>query len=1529
MAFKSTELPVSNLSVYYKTSKYPTKGNLHYAYRPLRNYRDDTGALQDFNTVKLNFDVQHPVEINCQPSYDNSVNLILTDNKSAPKLINTRFTVKENNTYEIIDHSGNYDTNIYDDSQFTGDTSLNKQFVSIPKITFNGTLSGGFLKVGNYVLYITYADADGNETDIVSESGTISCFIGNEPQSIKGGYRDENSGKLISITLTNLDTNYNYLKVYYTRVTSDVDQNTFKTAYKITQNYLIQSDSCTIFINGQEPTEDISIENLNIRYFIPQTVKTATQCSNRLFIGNISTGTIDFEDLRDVSLRIYPTVVQNKADMFIGNLDYNYKDISRSANKNEYYNSQNIYYRVGYWNEEFYRFGIVYVLNNGSLSPVFNISGNSSINKNSVCPYAFNEITNENGQRQYLSIDSNSYLVNQSDWNSKGVCRLQVEAENAFEVLGIKFNIPSIVQTHLNGKVKGFFFVRQKRIPTKLAQMYIMPHDAYSGLPLINAPGYDSGEAVYESFLDSNRSLNNNYKGHLQQAVPDSHSFIGICPEAELYQSYYNTIFTGANFSFKYSSNNTDTELLSNDPKYERHYYSFPSVSGSNRISFTGRMGSIPDSAPLIVFDNYRFRASAGEAVDVSRFLYVTSKNKTNKATNIVRGNWGPYIGIVTNSNLSYGKYIDVMAPGFQDTSVSSQMQTRFVDSSEYMAIGDRYQINEEFTTGIVITKDINNDNVNNTVLQIDQYRGDCFICQVTHRINRNFQDPSALTNDIIIDANTWKDNYDVDDVTKTAKINRGDVNAVGLGTWVTVKVYASRNLCLRTEDLSYPTEAGINGHNRGFYPYQSMSIDGCYKIPESSVINDGYGCTLGERWNFTLADAPYYKNIFQTRIYYSDIAINDAFKNGYRTFREQNYRDYPITYGGLMKMVTFKSNIIAIFEHGVCLLPVNERTQMADSVGGALFINTNNVLPENPSSIISDKYGTQWPESVVITPRAIYGVDTVAKKIWNISLTDLSLNCISDFKVQQFLNKNIDLGEFDTIPTIGIRNVKTHYNAFKNDVMFTFYNNVNSSKETVWNLCFNENSNKFTTFYSWVPSYSESIDNMYFSFDRNTSKWISKLAASTSSNPIAGIISVNNVAIDTWNADGTLISYNGNFKTSDPISFILEPDSEKNYNLFEISEKDNQYYLKVKGQEYKDRLTSTRPVLYLNIKCLNTGQSATIALTTQTIIDANYKGNNDKDPHLSTFFWKHGQAGLQNIADKIKPTNWYGQQHPFEIEFVVNDQPSIHKIFRNLQIISNNAEPESFHYQIIGDVYDFADEKANMYYRQEATKCLYQNLGSDITYDSDYLKDPHVKPEHHRKSVIFPLTYVRQDSLDTVQDEYKSFNEVINNWQNNGTFNRDYEHLSGSEVTFDPVTGQFSLQEHSKALNIKDNNIGRLRGNMQYKEDRFDIQMGSIIYSEKNESNWEDRPPIAIIGPLPSDIATPTITASENSNTIKELEKSEIKNYTLQDISSQGWSSRKETTLRDKSIRIRIRYSGKKLAIITSILTIYTQSYA
>jgi len=74
-----------------------------------------------------------------------------------------------------------------------------------------------------------------------------------------------------------------------------------------------------------------------------------------------------------LSLRICPVPFQESS---VGRIDSNYSD---QYGLYEYYNVNNIYSKTGYWNREIYRFGIVYILNDYTLSPVFNIRGGNNI----------------------------------------------------------------------------------------------------------------------------------------------------------------------------------------------------------------------------------------------------------------------------------------------------------------------------------------------------------------------------------------------------------------------------------------------------------------------------------------------------------------------------------------------------------------------------------------------------------------------------------------------------------------------------------------------------------------------------------------------------------------------------------------------------------------------------------------------------------------------------------------------------------------------------------------------------------------------------------------------------------------------------------------------------------------------------------------------------------------------------------------------------------------------------------------------
>lgn len=1580
--FELIDLEFPALSLSYYLNQIRPYGNIVYEYNPLRNYRlsSDTvingelveaGSIVDLDTDGFNFSLNNPLEIDAQSSYDGSVNLIFNDNRNIPRLVNSRFSVLQNNTYEVVDRIGNNDTNLYDSEQFDLDTSLYKRVNTIPTITFNSVLPSGNLKVGNYVIYIKYADADGNETDFVGESGIISCFIGGDrdPFSIDGGFRDQLASKSISLTVSDIDSSYDYIKVYYTRSTSDVDSNRVVTAHEIDRKFPVRNNSCNVIITGSEETKDIPVSDINIQYSIIDKAKSQTVCQNMLFLGNSCKPDMMYKDLSDISLRLLPYLIESDSERFIGKTSYDYSDLSDQSYSHEYYNTLNIYNKVGYWNEEIYRFGVVYIMKDGSLSPVYNIRGKNGIPKFEELQSAYLQsdlwkYENNEKVRNYIPIDESTFDVSGTSYleNAKGVLRINTDSDSR-KVYGIGIAIPTEVSEYLNTLVQGLFIVRQKRIPTILAQAYVMPRDLEAEVPLINY----GGSYIAERFLDNDRKLNESYLPRLytisDMARVNRSAKVAICPEYDVRQSYFNHLFTGTEYVVRKADIQPSMTTLSRDIYNDRHYY-VDNYYGRREEQFSrAKIIGVGDNVPIAAVEDYNFRGRAGEAEEGFRFRYIESKNKEKEATNLIRGAYSPYLGII-GDQVTIGSIINIYIPGYSEAQMSTYFNTRYEDNSPYYSVSSRLSLAN--IDSLLSLQKAGGDLYTYTV---PCYRGDCYICNFTHRLNRNFQDPSAPTNDEVVDENTWKDNYDTENTENNAKINRGDVNAIQLGSWITFKVCSSYNLSIRSLDPSYPTEEGLTGLKRGFYPLQELSPAGATKIPESSVINGGYSSTTSEKQAFTLPDVPYIKNRFDTRIMYSDISVGDAFKNGFRVFQMTHYRDYPRTYGGIIKMIELFGNILCIFEHGIALIPVNERAVAGEGSGGNVFINTSNVLPENPK-MLSDTYGTQWPESVVQTPYFVYGVDTVGKKIWRTNGDQFEI--ISDFKIQEFLNENITLSEREMTPIIGVRNVKGHYNAFKQDVMFTFYDDLYGFEEKVWNICYNEVMQKFITFYSWVPSYSANIDNIHFSFNRDTSKWISKLASSGSLSTSADGIVLSNVVIDDWETkDDMKLTKLGLVNRSLPntqntgleieLTYEIVKDNFGMYKHFKIiteGEKQN----KVSYLALKEDFEWTVPVVQLNLQCtidyLYSSESApqdlddyvagwkdyvtynaglyqsSIAITKQEVLD---NGVNE-GLNLTTDFWKHGQSGIIDIKDKIKPCYWYGKQHPFEYEFVVVDNPATHKIFENLQIVSNRAVPDSFHYEVVGESYEFHEDKKNMYIRQEATKDFYQYNGSDILYNRNFLdlrgKQRDIlrnwKPTGQKvKSTMFPLYYARVDTFNEIEDYYKGKTAP----------NKDYVNLSGSEIVYNEKLDEFRVWTHAKAADIKDPRIGRLRGNMNYQGDVWNIQINPIIFVQRNEPAWNtakltketiDKVPISVgNSPIPNDLKGFDITSETPVEDYMPQDLIDL-GYGPEDIdTSDWWSGRKEARLRDKYIKIRVRYTGEELAIITALKTLYTISYA
>ena len=97
--------------------KYQTKGDIAHEYQPLQTMVSAQGEIIPFRTDKIQSSLNNPVDIQCQPSYDGTVNLIINDDLNPPRIINNRFTKIENNRYEIKTRDQFMQTNLYEEEK--------------------------------------------------------------------------------------------------------------------------------------------------------------------------------------------------------------------------------------------------------------------------------------------------------------------------------------------------------------------------------------------------------------------------------------------------------------------------------------------------------------------------------------------------------------------------------------------------------------------------------------------------------------------------------------------------------------------------------------------------------------------------------------------------------------------------------------------------------------------------------------------------------------------------------------------------------------------------------------------------------------------------------------------------------------------------------------------------------------------------------------------------------------------------------------------------------------------------------------------------------------------------------------------------------------------------------------------------------------------------------------------------------------------------------------------------------------------
>jgi len=112
--------------------------------------------------------------------------------------------------------------------------------------------------------------------------------------------------------------------------------------------------------------------------------------------------------------------------------------------------------------------------------------------------------------------------------------------------------------------------------------------------------------------------------------------------------------------------------------------------------------------------------------------------------------------------------------------------------------------------------------------------------------------------------------------------------------------------------------------------------------------------------------------------------------------------------------------------------------------------------------------------------------------------------------------------------------------------------------------LCYNELLNCFTTFYSWIPSYSANIDTKFFSFDRDTAKELALLQKSNYSIlENTGVLVECPVLKEKKLKEGVVLYYVSPESSGKATYTVLNPDKTTSIKTMDIEAADDRNTIK------------------------------------------------------------------------------------------------------------------------------------------------------------------------------------------------------------------------------------------------------------------------------------------------------------------------------------------------------------------------------
>lgn len=337
---------------------------------------------------KLNFKVSKQIQAIYRLRRGCEKTIYFTDNYNKPRYFNF-------NKAEEFQDAGEWVARKF---------ALVRNYTKVPEFQSIKVLdSGGELFPGSYNVAVQYVDLGLNPTEWITSSEILYVYNSKLTQDfldIHGSIHSvsdfENfpvTSKSIRVDMDNLDLDFPFYRLAFIEAstgTGVINEVKITNVIPTSKKYFIYSGTNVV---STGTTEEIAFFNSVIH-----TAGSIEQLENRLLLANTKGPQIQFCKLQKYASRIKADVVLHKVILN----DVN--DISNPKNPSHRMHS------TGYMPGEIYSFGLVYVFEDGTISPTYHIPGKSSLVPNNliytdpVTSYPMSNIENTSTSDTYIDI---------------------------------------------------------------------------------------------------------------------------------------------------------------------------------------------------------------------------------------------------------------------------------------------------------------------------------------------------------------------------------------------------------------------------------------------------------------------------------------------------------------------------------------------------------------------------------------------------------------------------------------------------------------------------------------------------------------------------------------------------------------------------------------------------------------------------------------------------------------------------------------------------------------------------------------------------------------------------------------------------------------------------------------------------------------------------------------------------------------------------------------------------------------------